>query len=171
MINIPTTKNKEKHINERINKELTTTASKLNTKSIDLVNKYKDLNDQMNYYIRLEKDLNIKENNLKSQKIELLNLERRLKEKNNMKVDLLTVFDCYLTILKNNEELLNQRIDNLKERSSNILIKEYILSKVQNKNPSAINTSFVPLKDTVQEKKPIEEMIFAKNDEFTITSN
>jgi hypothetical protein len=41
------------------------------------------------------------------------------------------VLECYLIILKNNEELLNRRIQDLRIKDMNLKQKEYLLNKVK----------------------------------------
>ncbi len=41
------------------------------------------------------------------------------------------VLECYLIILKNNEELLNRRIEDLNIKENNLNQKEFLLSKLK----------------------------------------
>lgn len=41
------------------------------------------------------------------------------------------ILECYSIILKNNEELLNRRINQLQERESQMTQKEFLLNKIK----------------------------------------
>jgi hypothetical protein len=49
----------------------------------------------------------------------------------NRKIDMSNVLECYLVVLKNNEELLNRRIDDLKVREETIKQKEIIFDRMR----------------------------------------
>jgi hypothetical protein len=147
---------KEKRINDFIEEKLNiNVAQKLTGRSYYLLDKYKSMNEELKEIIQLEKDLKLREMLTNNKKIELLNLERRLKEKNTMKVDLQNVLECYLIILKNNEELLNRRIDDLRIKDTHLRQKEFILNKIlsmrksNTNNSSIMNPSISELNQTV----------------------
>ena len=56
------------------------------------------------------------------------------------KIDLQNVVECYLIILRNNEEMLNRKIDELKQKDLNLRHKEFILNKItKTKGKSEVN--------------------------------
>ena len=73
---------KEKQVNEYVASSLNQNAGKLINQSVGLVNKFKNLNEELKEIIQLEKDLKLKEIVSNNKQEELMNLERRLKEKN-----------------------------------------------------------------------------------------
>lgn len=50
--------------------------------------------------------------------------------------------ECYSIILKNNDELLNRRLEQLKERDFNLRKKEFLLSKIKS-NDFKANPNFI----------------------------
>jgi hypothetical protein len=56
------------------------------------------------------------------------------------KIDLQNVLECYLIILRNNEEMLNRKIEELKQKDLNLRHKEFILNKItKSKGKSEVN--------------------------------
>ena len=47
------------------------------------------------------------------------------------KASLNKILECYSIILKNNQELLNKRLDQLKDRENNLKKKEFLLSTIK----------------------------------------
>ena len=123
-------KAKEKKLNDTISLKLAPVGNKLIDRSNELKDKFKYLNEDLKEIIQMEKDLKVREMLAVNKQNELLNLEKRMKEKNTMKMDMQNVLECYLIILKNNEELLNRRIEDLKVKDTQLRQKEFILNKV-----------------------------------------
>ncbi len=78
--NIP----KEKQVNDFIALNLNQNAGKLINQSSGLINKFKNLNEELKEIIQLEKDLKLKEMLSENKQIEMQNLEKKLKEKNSV---------------------------------------------------------------------------------------
>jgi predicted patatin/cPLA2 family phospholipase len=74
-------KSKEKQVNDFIALNLNQNAGKLINQSTGLINKFKNLNEELKEIIHLEKDLKMKEMVTGNKLLELMNLERRLKDK------------------------------------------------------------------------------------------
>ena len=77
-------KSENKHIQKKINEYLTTPTERLYTFSLNLIERNKLLNEDLNRLINLQKFLKIKEINNSNKKIEFLILEKNLDNKNNM---------------------------------------------------------------------------------------
>lgn len=75
-------KAKEKQVSDFIALNLNQNAGKLINQSTGLINKFKNLNDELREIIYLEKDLKMKEAVTGNKLLELMNLEKRLKDKN-----------------------------------------------------------------------------------------
>jgi len=73
---------KEKQVNEFLASSLNKNAGKLINQSSGLVNKFKNINEELKEITLLEKDLKFKELVSNNKQVELMNLEARLKEKN-----------------------------------------------------------------------------------------
>lgn len=75
---------KEKKYNDFISTNLNQSSEKLATHSKHLVERFKNLNEELLDIMQIERQLKTKEMLLANKKVELLNIERRLKEKNTM---------------------------------------------------------------------------------------
>ena len=75
-------KSKEKQVNDFIALNLNQNAGKLINQSSGLINKFKNLNDELKEIIHLEKDMKLKEVVTGNKLLDLMNLEKRLKDKN-----------------------------------------------------------------------------------------
>jgi hypothetical protein len=137
-------KSKEKKLNDTLSLKLAPVGNKLIDRSTDLKEKFKNLNEELKEIIQMEKELKVREMLAANKKNELVNLERRMKEKNNMKMDMQNVLDCYLIILKNNEELLNRRIEDLKVKDVEMRKKEFLLNKVILGSKKGKNKNILP---------------------------
>ena len=73
---------KEKQINDFIGLNLNQNAGKLINHSSGLINKFKNLNEELKEIIQLEKDIKMKEILSVSKELELQNFEKKLKDKN-----------------------------------------------------------------------------------------
>jgi len=78
------TMSKEKQINDYIGLNLNQNAGKLINHSSGLINKFKNLNEELKEIIQLEKDLKIKENVSAIKELELQNFQKKLKDKNSV---------------------------------------------------------------------------------------
>ena len=78
----PFDSSKEKQVNEFIASSLNKNAGKLINQSSGLVNKFKNINEELKEIVLIEKDLKLKELVSNNKQTELMNLEARLKEKN-----------------------------------------------------------------------------------------
>lgn len=123
-------------VQHNLNKNI---AEKLVNHSNSLVEKYKVLNEEMKCLMEIEKELKHKEILIKNKKFDLNSFEKKMKDKNHMKVDLQNILESYILILKNNEELLNKRVDDLKLKDSQLKQKENILNKILNKNKNGMS--------------------------------
>jgi hypothetical protein len=174
-------KSKEKKLNDTLSLKLAPVGNKLIDRSTDLKEKFKNLNEELKEIIQMEKELKVREMLAANKKNELVNLERRMKEKNNMKMDMQNVLDCYLIILKNNEELLNRRIEDLKVKDVEMRKKEFLLNKVilgtkkgKNKNnlPNGKeNENNNQIKNEINNNNGNRVLTVMLNEEFCINKN
>jgi len=87
-------------------------------------------------------------------------------------VNIKNILECYTIILKNNEELLNRRLEQLKERDINLKKKEFLLSKIKLNNIKSLEQNLsqnsnhdvnINIKNNNEQKQNIENNVSKGN--------
>ncbi len=103
---------------------------KLNNKLIQLNQEYHDLNNDIKILNDKEAELKLKQNNFRNKQTELEKIEKKLKEKNSIKLELSNLIECYVVIIKNSQELLKNKVDEIIKRKVYLINKEKYINKI-----------------------------------------
>jgi len=103
---------------------------KLNNKLIQLNQEYHDLNNDIKILNDKEAELKLKQNNFRNKQTELEKIEKKLKEKNSIKLELSNLIECYVVIIKNSQELLKNKVDEIIKRKVFLMNKEKLINKI-----------------------------------------
>lgn len=103
---------------------------KLYNKLSKLSEEYHELNDCIQQLNEKEAELKIKHNNFRNKQLELDKIEKKLKEKNSIKVELSNLIECYSMIIRNSQDLLKNKVDEIIKRKVYLMKKEMLLNKI-----------------------------------------
>jgi|LauGreDrversion4_2_1035121.scaffolds.fasta_scaffold181850_2 hypothetical protein len=103
---------------------------KLNNKLTQLNQEYHDLNNDIKILNDKEAELKLKQNNFRNKQTELEKIEKKLKEKNSIKLELSNLIECYVVIIKNSQELLKNKVDEIIKRKVYLINKEKYINKI-----------------------------------------
>ena len=122
--------NNETQLNiNNLTQRLTHLIYNLNQKITNLSDEYKKLNIEIQILIESENDLRLREANFKNKQVELEKIEKKLKEKTTMKLEFSRVIECYSDIIRNSQEILSKKVDEITRRKVELLNKEVMISK------------------------------------------